>query len=334
MARILVTGGAGYIGSHTLRHLLDAGHDPFVLDDLSAGHRAALPDGVPLDVGSTADADAVAKAIAEHRPDAVIHFAGSIEAGESMTDPRRFYANNVVGALTLADALMEAGEQGQPIPVVFSSSAAVYGEPEDVPIAETAPTAPTNVYGETKLAFERVLAAYDTAYGMRSISLRYFNACGARPDGTIGPDHRMKTHLLTLAMLTALGQRDAVEVMGTDYATSDGTCIRDYIHVDDLASAHVLALAALFDGAPSTAYNVGIGTGRSVKEVLDAVDRVVGSSVPRRIGERRIGDPVCLVADSTKLQAELGWRPHFTDFDGIVETAWRWHSTHPNGYDD
>jgi UDP-glucose 4-epimerase len=334
MARILVTGGAGYIGSHTLRHLLDAGHEPIVFDDLSAGHRAAVPANVPIVVANTADSVGLAAVIETHHPDAVIHFAGSIEAGESMTDPRRFYANNVVGALTVVDALVDAAKGKTPIPVVFSSSAAVYGEPTVTPLSEDTPTEPTNVYGETKLVFERVLTAYDRAYGMRSASLRYFNACGAREDGTIGPDHRMKTHLLTLAMLTALGQRDSVHVMGTDYATPDGTCIRDYIHVDDLASAHVVALDALFSGAPTAAYNVGVGRGYSVFDVLDGVDRVIGRPLPRTLGPRRPGDPANLVADSSKIQTELGWRPRYLDFDAIVETAWRWHSTHPHGYGD
>jgi UDP-glucose 4-epimerase len=334
MASILVTGGAGYIGSHTLRHLLAAGHEPVVLDDFSAGHRAAVPAGVPIVDADTADSAAVSKALADHRPGAVIHFAGSIEAGESMTDPRRFYDNNLVAGLALLDALVDAAGDGAPVPVVFSSSAAVYGDPAHVPIAEDAPTVPTNVYGETKLAFEHALAAYDRAYGLRSVALRYFNACGAAADGSIGADHRMKTHLMTLAMLTALGQRDAVQVLGTDYPTPDGTGIRDYIHVDDLAAAHVVAIDALFRGAGSVAYNVGVGRGFSVQEVLDAVDRVVGRPVPRRLAPRRSGDSARLVADSTRIQAALGWAPEYTDLDGIVETAWRWHSTHPHGYGD
>jgi len=306
-----------------------------VLDDLSAGHRAALPAGVPLVVASISDRDAVAAAVRDHHPDAAIHFAGSIEAGESMSDPRRFYANNFVAGLALLDALVECAGGGRPIPVVFSSTAAVYGDPVTVPIAEDAPKAPTNVYGETKLAFERVLAAYEHAYGLRHVCLRYFNACGAAADGTIGADHRMKTHLLTIAMLAALGQRDAVMVMGTDYPTPDGTGIRDYIHVDDLASAHVLALDALFGGAvASNAYNVGVGKGFSVQELLDAVDRVVGRPVPRRVGPRRDGDPARLVADSSRIRRELGWRPVYTDLDAIVATAWKWHSAHPNGFGD
>jgi UDP-glucose 4-epimerase len=229
---------------------------------------------------------------------------------------------------------VDAAEEGAPVPVVFSSTAAVYGDPVKVPIPEDAATVPTNVYGETKLAFERALAAYGRAYGLRYVALRYFNACGAAANGSIGPDHRMKTHLMTIAMLTALGQRDAVLVMGTDYPTPDGTGVRDYIHVDDLAAAHVVAIDALGDGAESTAYNVGVGRGFSVQEVLDAVDRVVGRPVPRRLAPRRAGDPARLVADSTRIQAELGWAPLYIDLDAIVETAWRWHSTHPNGYGD
>jgi len=334
VGRILVTGGAGYIGSHTVRRLIAADHEVVVLDDLSAGHRAALPSGVALIEASTGDREAVSAALRDHEPDAVIHFAGSIEAGESMTEPRRFYANNVTNALCLLDAVVEAAGEAAGIPVVFSSSAAVYGEPEQVPVSEDAPRQPTNVYGDTKLIFERALAAYGEAYGLRSVSLRYFNACGAAADGTIGADHRHKTHLMTIAMLTALGQRPAVQVMGTDYPTPDGTCIRDYIHVDDLASAHVLALGALADGAATTAYNVGVGQGFSVQEVLDAADRVVGRPIPRQLGPRRPGDPARLVADSTKIRRELGWRPHYAGLDEMIATAWRWHSLHPHGFAD
>jgi len=334
MPRILVTGGAGYIGSHTLRSLTAAGYEPIVVDDLSGGHRLAVPAGVPLIEARVGDRTSMARVLDEHRPDAVVHFAASIEAGQSMTDPRRFYTNNVVAGLALLGAVLEAAGGGGPVPVVFSSSAAVYGEPSSVPIPEDAAKEPTNVYGETKLAFEHALAAYDRAYGLRSVSLRYFNACGAAADGSIGADHRTKTHLVTVAMMAALGRREAVLVMGTDYPTPDGTGIRDYVHVDDLASAHVLALDTLLAGGATTAYNVGVGRGFSVQEILDAVDRVVGRPVPRRVAPRREGDPARLVADSTRIQKELGWQPAYTDVDAIVATAWRWHSTHPDGYGD
>jgi UDP-glucose 4-epimerase len=325
---IFVTGGAGYIGSHTVLTMLEAGMDVVVYDNLSSGHLEALPDGVPLVEADLNDADALDRALTEHRPDAVVHFAGSIEAGESMTDPRRFYRNNLMNSLNLADALVAHGA----IPVVFSSTAAVYGDPEVLPVAEDAEKEPTNVYGESKLAFEHVLGAYERAYGLRSISLRYFNACGAYPDGRIGADHRAKTHLLTLAMLVALGQRDHIDVFGTDWPTPDGTCIRDYIHVCDLADAHVLALRALAGGAPSRAYNVGVGRGFSVNEMLDGVDRVVGHPIARRITARRPGDPSALVADSSRIRSELGWEAKYTDLDDMIRTAWAWHQSHPHGF--
>jgi UDP-glucose 4-epimerase len=325
---IFVTGGAGYIGSHTVLTLLEAGMDVVVYDNLSSGHREALPDEVPLVVADLNDTAPLDQALTEHRPDAVVHFAGSIEAGESMADPKRFYRNNLVNSLNLADAVAAHGS----IPVVFSSTAAVYGDPEELPVSEDAPKAPTNVYGESKLAFEGVLSAYERAYGLRSVSLRYFNACGAYPDGHIGADHRSKTHLLTLAMLVALGQREHIDVYGTDWPTPDGTCIRDYIHVCDLADAHVLALRALADGAPSRAYNVGVGRGFSVKEMLDGVDRVVGRPIARRITERRPGDPSALVADSRRIRSELGWEAKYTDLDDMIRTAWAWHQSHPHGF--
>jgi UDP-glucose 4-epimerase len=330
MPRILVTGGAGYIGSHTSRHLIEAGHEVVVIDDLSAGHRRAVPPTATLVEQSLADGDGLHRVFDEHRPDAIIHFAARIEAGLSMTDPRAFYQNNIVNALNLADAAVAHGNT----PLVFSSSAAVYGEPPVNPINEDTPKQPTNVYGETKLAYERVLASYDRAYGLRSISLRYFNACGASPDGANGPDHRTKTLLITRAMLNVLGQADVIQVFGTDYPTPDGTAIRDYIHVEDLAAAHVLALDALFGGAATTAYNVGVGRGFSVREVLDAVERVTGRPLNRVLAPRRAGDPSALVADAGRIADELGWKAVYPDLDQIVETAWRWHSTHPDGFGD
>ena len=330
MSRILVTGGAGYIGSHTVRHLLDAGHDVVVLDDFSSGHRRAVPESVVLAELSLADREGLRRTIREHRPEAVIHFAARIEAGLSMTDPSAFYQTNIVNGLNLVDAVMEHGA----VPFVFSSSAATYGEPPDNPISEDAVKQPTNVYGETKLAFERALSAYDRAYALRSISLRYFNACGARPDGSIGPDHRTKTLLITRAMLNVLGQADEIQVFGTDYPTPDGTCIRDYIHVEDLAVAHLLALDALFAGSATMVYNVGVGRGFSVTEVLDSVERVTGRTLNRVLAPRRAGDPSALVADATRIGTDLGWKAAYPELDAIVETAWRWHSIHPEGFGD
>ena len=330
MPLILVTGGAGYIGSHTLRHLLAAGYQAVALDNLSSGHAQALPAGVPLVEADMGDAQAVRRLLDEHQPDAIIHFAAFIEAGESMVDPRRFYENNVTKALTLLDTLVEHRK----VPVVFSSSAGVYGQPPTMPIREDAPKNPLNVYGETKLVIERVLTAYSRAYDLRSISLRYFNASGASPDATIGEAHKIKSHLIELALLTALGQRPAIKVFGTDYPTRDGTAIRDYIHVDDLASAHVLAVNALLNGAATTAYNVGVGKGFSVKEVLDAADRVTGRTITREYTERRAGDPPELVADSALIKRELGWEPRHTDLDDIVASAWKWHESHPHGFED
>lgn len=326
--RVLVTGGAGYVGSHTVWELIEAGHEPAVFDDLSKGHRAAVPEGVPLFVGSLADADALDDAFQSFRPDAVMHFAGSTQVGESVTNPGLYFRNNIGGGLNLLDAMVRAGVKS----IVFSSTAAVYGEPSKVPIPEDHPKAPTNPYGESKLYFEAILKRYEIAHGIRSTALRYFNAAGAHPSGRIGEDHTPETHLIPIVLQVALGQRDQVTVFGNDYPTDDGTCVRDYVHVCDLASAHILALEAMADGAPSDAYNLGNGKGFSVKQVIDVAEKVVGKPIARTEGTRRAGDPAVLVASSDKARTQLGWRPAYPDLETIIETAWRWHSNHPNGY--
>ena len=318
MPHVLVTGGAGYIGSHTVRRLGAAGFDVSVLDDLSAGHAETVPEGVQLLEVDLADESATRAAVEQHLPDATVHFAGAIEAGLSMTDPARFYRTNVLGSFHLAEALRHKGNP----PLVYSSSAAVYGDPDATPIPETAATRPTSVYGRTKLDTEGLFAAYRAAYGLRSTALRYFNAAGGG-DG-LGEQHKVETHLVPLA-IQATRTGEPMTVHGTDYPTPDGTCIRDYVHVDDLADAHVLAVRALLDGAPGEEYNVGTGTGCSVREVLDAVGRVTGTSVPQRLSGRRAGDPAVLVADPARIIAALGWSPMHTDLDDIVATAYAWH---------
>jgi UDP-glucose 4-epimerase len=323
MTHVLVTGGAGYIGSHTVHRLLTAGHEVSVLDDLSAGHRDALPEGVPLYEVDLADEPSTAAAVRAARPDAVVHFAGAIEAGLSMTDPARFYRVNVLGSFHLAEALRTLGGP----PLVYSSSAAVYGDPQSVPIPEDAPQRPTNVYGRTKLDTEGLFAAYRSAYALRSTALRYFNAAGAARGGKLGERHKVETHLIPLA-LRAASTGEPLTVFGTDYPTPDGTCIRDYVHVDDLADAHVLAVAALLDGAPGEPYNVGMGVGFSVREVLAAVERVTGTVVPHHLSERRPGDPAELVADPQRIRAGLGWVPVHTSLEDIAATAHAWQAAH------
>lgn len=329
--KLLVVGGAGYIGSHTVRQLRAAGHEVVVFDNLSSGHAAALPTDVPLLRGDLLDPDSIRTALESQRPDAVVHFAALIEVGESMRAPGRYYRNNVTGSLNLLQAIVDTRK----VPLVFSSTAAVYGTTDAVPIPEDAPLRPESVYGETKLMTERMIHAFHAAHGLPYTVLRYFNVCGAAPGGHIGEAHPSKTHLIELACLTALGRREKMMVFGNDYPTSDGTCLRDYVHVQDLADAHVLAVKALLAGQTMAAtYNVGLGRGFSVQEVLDAVDEVVGTPLPRELAPRRAGDPPRLVADASRIVSDLGFAPQFTDLRQMVQTAWDWHRTHPDGFQD
>jgi len=322
---VLVTGGAGYIGSVTVERLVDAGRRVVVLDDLSKGHREAVHPGARLVVGSVGDAPLVSSLLREHGVDAVIHFAALSLVSESMRRPGDYYDCNVVQAARLLDA-MEASDVRK---IVFSSSAGVYGEPESVPIGETHPTRPVNVYGDTKRAFENVLAWRSEASELRAVSLRYFNAAGAT--GRCGEDHDPETHLIPLALMAAAGELDALTVFGDDYDTPDGTCIRDYIDVRDLSDAHILALDALDRGSGGV-YNLGNGEGWSVLNVLESVERVTDRKVERTVGRRREGDPARLIASSALAESELGWRPSHTELDDMVGAAWRWRVEHPRGY--
>ena len=326
MGAVLLTGGAGYIGSHAVKMLRAAGRDVVVLDTLEAGHRAAVR-GVPLVEADIADEPAVRDTIRRYRVTSVMHFAALLSVGESVRSPARYYAGNVAKTLALLDTVVAEGVEQ----LVFSSTAAVYGEPRESPITEDHPTHPINPYGETKLAVENLLPHYERAYGLRSVRLRYFNAAGADPDGDIGEDHRPEEHLIPRA-LAAAGGGPPLVVFGDDYPTSDGTCLRDYVHVCDLAAAHVLALAALGAGAPLRVCNLGSGRGYSVREVVAAVERVTGARVPCEAGARRPGDPAVLLASSARARAELGWEPVYGALDVIVETAWRWQRSHPHGY--
>jgi UDP-glucose-4-epimerase GalE len=326
--RILVTGGAGYIGSHAVKLFLARGHDVWVYDNLSFGHRAAVP-AERLVVGDLSQADRLDQVMVERRVEAVVHFAAFAYVGESVKDPAKYYRNNLVNTLTLFE-VMRRHKVGR---VVFSSTCATYGIPDVVPIAEDEKQRPINPYGNTKLAVELALADYAAAYGWGYAALRYFNASGAAPDGTIGEDHDPETHLIPLVLQAIMGQRPAVEVFGTDYPTPDGTCIRDYIHVDDLAEAHLLALEALAPGKPLR-YNLGTGRGYSVREVIRVAEEVTGKKCPVKEGLRRPGDPPALVAAADKVRRELGWSPRYPELKPIIETAWNWHRRHPKGYDD
>ena len=324
--RILVTGGAGYIGSFTTRALQQSGHEVVVYDNLSFGHREAVDAEVV--VADLADVTALDACFERGRFDAVMHFAASIEAGESMIHADRFFTNNVVNSVHLLNAAVRHGITR----LVFSSTAAVYGDDVELPIKETEPAAPSNVYGETKLEVERMLPWYDRVHGLRSISLRYFNASGGALDGAMGQDHEPATHLITVAIKGALGLIPVFPLYGDDYSTPDGTCIRDYIHVIDLASAHIAALDALTGGGKGDVFNVGTGRGHSNLEVIDAVKRISGVDFPVEIRGRRPGDTAELLADSTKLRQTFGWEPRYSDLDTLVGSAWEWHRTHPHGY--
>lgn len=325
---VLVIGGAGYIGSHAARVLAKSGHNVWVYDNLSQGHRAAVAEGRLIE-GNVTDRAKLTDVLRYRHIEAVMHFAAFALVGESVQDPAKYYHNNVVGALTLLDAMREAGVWR----VVFSSTTATYGVPERVPIVEDTPQRPINPYGFTKLVIEEALADYARAYGLGYAALRYFNAAGAAADGSLGEDHNPETHLIPLVLEVALGQRDFITIFGSDYPTPDGTCVRDYIHVDDLALAHVKALELLQRGQ-GLELNLGTGRGYSVREVVDACRRATGHPIPERSGDRRPGDPPALVADATLARQTLGWAPAYQDIDSIVATAWRWHRAHPHGYED
>lgn len=327
--KLLVTGGAGYIGSHTVRALLTAGYEVIVLDNFSRGHRSAIPADVSYIAMDIANPE-VENILKKNKIEGIMHFAAHSQVGESMVHPSIYYENNVVGSYRLIEAARRAGIRH----FVFSSTAAVYGEPDSIPIIETASLAPTNVYGRTKLMIEQILKDYSDSYGMHYVALRYFNAAGADESGVIGEDHTPETHLIPLVLATALGQRKEITVFGTDYDTADGTCIRDYIHVNDLAQAHVLAMKYLKEGGNSIAFNLGSGHGFSVKEIIETAKRVTGIDFPVSYGSRRAGDPSVLIASSDLIKRLLGWNPQYSSVDKIIGDAWQWHQQHPYGYGD
>jgi len=324
---VLVTGGAGYIGSHTVAELLARNEEVVVVDNLQQGHRKAVLGG-KLYVGDIRDEAFMDTVFQENKIDAVIHFAANSLVGESMQNPGKYYHNNVYGTLCLLEKMNEYGVKK----IVFSSTAATYGEPENVPILESDRTLPTNAYGETKLAMEKMMRWFDSAHGIKSISLRYFNAAGAHAGGRIGEDHSPETHLIPIILQVALGSRPHISVFGDDYATPDGTCIRDYIHVTDLAEAHILAVEKLRKGGESNVYNLGNGRGFSVKEVIEIARKVTGHPIPAVVEARRAGDPATLVASSERTKDELGWKPQHDSLEQIIESAWAWHQSHPQGY--
>ena len=322
--KIFVVGGAGYIGSVCAELLLDEGQEVFIFDSLTEGHRRAIDKRARFFEGDLADKGKITAALGEARPDSVMHFAANALVAESMQNPSKYFRNNIGNGLNLLDAMLETGVHQ----IVFSSTCATFGLPERVPIDETAPQNPVNPYGESKLAFEKILRWYDEIHGLRSVSLRYFNAAGASPN--FGEDHRHETHLIPNVLKVALGEKPHVEIYGTDYDTPDGTCIRDYIHILDLSRAHILALQA----EKSASYNLGTGGGASVREVIECCRKITGKKIPVVEKSRRSGDPPRLIAASAKIKSELGWRPKFESLDAIVQSAWNWHQKFPRGYED
>ena len=318
--KILVTGGAGYIGSHVVKSLLERGHEVVVLDNLVKGHREAVPGGTFIR-GDLANKELLSTIMSDHNIDGVIHLAAHSLVGESMADPGKYYLNNTAYGLKLLEAMVENGVEL----LVFSSTAAVYGEPEVIPIAEDHPLNPTSTYGESKLFFEQIMERYRQIYDLKYVSLRYFNAAGADPGAEIGEAHDPETHLIPLVLQKVLGEREELYIFGNDYPTTDGTCVRDYIHVTDLADSHILALQALKQGLPGRIYNLGNGQGYSVKEVIETASRVTGTEIDYEIGSRRAGDPAVLVASSEKIRQELDWEPNYPELETIIATAWEWH---------
>lgn len=325
---ILVLGGAGYIGSHTVYELIDAGRDVVVADNLLTGFRAAVHPKARFYQLDIRDRSALDELFTKEKIEGVIHFAASSQVGESMSDPLKYYDNNLHGTMVLLQAMVAHGVDK----IVFSSTAATYGEPERVPILETDRTDPTNCYGETKLAMEHMMRWVSRAHGLKYVALRYFNACGAHPSGAIGEAHNPETHLIPLILQVPNGQREKISIFGDDYPTKDGTCIRDYIHVSDLAQAHILALDHLLQGGESDVFNLGNGVGFSVREVIECARKVTGHPIPAEMAPRRSGDPAQLIASSDKAMEVLGWKPEQNDLETIIASAWNWHKSHPNGF--
>ncbi|MDI3537203.1 MAG: UDP-glucose 4-epimerase [Eubacteriaceae bacterium] len=328
--KILVCGGAGYIGSHVVKVLIEKHYEVVVLDNLSTGHLKAIPAAASFEKADIGDLEALNRIFSKHQIDGVMHFCANSLVAESMEKPILYYENNVAGTLNLLKAMV----QNNVLKFIFSSTAAVYGEPEILPIIEETKKNPTNTYGATKLAVENMLPWFEGAYGLKYMVFRYFNAAGASSSSEIGEDHTPETHLIPLVLKTALGQREKISIFGTDYETDDGSCIRDYIHVLDIASAHILGMESLFSGKKSNIFNLGQGHGFSVREIIEKSQELTQLEFAVEEGPRRAGDPAILIAESNKAKTELGWQPLYSDIETIIKTAWEWHKSHPQGYED